>query len=346
MDKFTPTSTVPISSIRWLVAAGKMAGLNTTRLLQDIGVTTADLNDQLRQLDYQVAHRFRRRILSTITNDAIALLVGERLPMGALGIVDYICASSQSVSAAMQNLSRYFRLAAHPGFALSYREEDGKGLINYGNRNHLPPQQRLFEQQSTEFTFSITISRIRTLTETEFNPALVYFRHAPPTYINEYKKIFNSPIEFQAANNLMVFDADSLGLSPVNYDHGLHKILTGYADASVRNTPEISSVTHRVVENLKRALQDGEPTVESIAKSLFMSPRTLHRKLKEEHTSFAYLRDQLRSDLAHSMLRNPELTITDISFLLGFSQPSAFNRAFKRWTQTTPQQFRDQLSCM
>jgi AraC-like DNA-binding protein len=319
-----------------------MAGLDVDRLLQNVGVTAADLNDQKHRLAYPVAVNFRNQVFSTIKNDAFALLVGEKLPMGELGILDYICASSQTVSNAMSNLSRYFSLAAHPDFALSYLEQDQKGLISYGNQKRLSPQQYLFEQQSTEFTFSITLSRIRMLTKTLVKPRLVSFRHAAPSYVDEYQRIFQAPIEFEAVNNLLVFEPDVLALSAEYYDRSLHQILKRYADDSVSNLPEnAGGVTHQVVEGIKQVLQGGEPTVASIAKRLFMSPRTLHRKLKEENTSFTRLRDQLRCDLAKSMLKNPKLSITDISFLLGFSQPSAFNRAFKRWKDTTPQQFRD-----
>jgi AraC-like DNA-binding protein len=344
MDKFTPPTTVPISSIRWLVAAGKMAGLDTLRLLQDIGVTTADLSDQQRQLPYPLVASFRNQVMSTIQNEAIALLVGEQLPLGELGIVDYICASSQSVSNAMQNLSRYFSLMSHPDFALSYIEQDQMGLISYGRQNQLSTRQNLFEQQSTEFTFSITLSRIRMLTNSTINSAAVCFRHAAPDYVDEYQRIFQGPIEFEAANNLLILDENCLALSPENPDDRLHQLLMKYADASVNHLPVTSSVAHRVVEEIKRTLQDGELTSESIANRLCMSPRTLHRRLSEENTSFAKLRDQLRCELAQSMLRNAELTITDITYLLGFSQPSAFNRAFKRWTGLTPQLFRDQSS--
>jgi AraC-like DNA-binding protein len=344
MDKFTPLKTVPISSIRWLVTAGKMAGLDTNQLLQDIGVTTADLGDQQRQLPYPLATSFRNQVMSAIKNEAIALLVGEQLPMGELGIVDYICASSQSVSNAMHNLSRYFRLMSHPDFALSYIEQNHMGLISYGNQNQFPTQQNLFEQQSTEFTFSITLSRIRSLTKPTVKSAAVSFRHPAPDYVDEYQRIFQAPIEFEAANNILLLDEYCLALNPENPDDRLHQLLMKYADASVNHLPGNSSLAHRVVEEIKRTLQDGELTADSIAKRLCMSPRTLHRRLNDENTSFAKLRDQLRCELAQSMLRNGELTITDITYLLGFSQPSAFNRAFKRWMGLTPQLFRNQSS--
>jgi AraC-like DNA-binding protein len=344
MEKFTPSTSVPISSMRWLVAAGKMTGLDTSRLLGDIGLTTADLSDQHRLLAYPLATAFRARILSTIKHQAVALHVGEQLPIGELGIVDYICASSQSVSSAMQNLSRYFRLMAHPDFALSYAEQNNRGVISYGNQNPLSFHQNRFEQQSTEFTFAITLSRIRALTKVDVKPAAVSFRHPAPAYTDEYQRIFQAPVEFAAANNLLILDSNSLLLSPENPDDRLQQMLRRYADTSVKHLPTTSSVAHRVVEEIKLSLKDGELTAESIAKRLSMSTRTLHRRLNEESTSFSKLRDDLRCELAQSMLKNGELTITDITYLLGFSQPSAFNRAFKRLMGITPQLFRDQSS--
>jgi AraC-like DNA-binding protein len=322
--------------------AGKMADMDMNKLLHEFGITPAMLNDHHAHIRYPIASSLRRQVLSTIKNDAFALLVGEKLPIVELGIVDYICTSSPSVSSAMNNLSRYFRLIAHPDFAVSYEEKNNSGLINYGQQGATFSHQTIFEQQSTEFTFSITISRIRAVVKTRVNPVSVSFRHAPPSYVDEYERIFQAPISFNSENNVMILGEDSLGLSPDHQEHNLHHILKTYAETSVSSLPDISGIANLVLQELKKAFHHGEPTAESIANKLFMSPRTLHRKLKQENTSFAGLRDQLRCELAQSMLGNHELSVTDISFLLGFSQPSAFNRAFKRWNGITPQSFRDQ----
>ncbi len=341
MDEFTPLPSIPISCILWLLTAGKIANINIDRSLQDFGITQVSSSDPQQLVNYQFAAGFREQVLSTIENEAIALLAGEQLPFGQLGILDYICASSQSVASAMYNLSCYFRLVAFPNFALFYIEKDRKGFIRYDNQKRCSHQQSMYEQQSAEFTFSLIISRVRALTKTFVKPARICFRHTAPNYVNEYQRIFQAPIEFETIDNLLVFEADCLELRPENPDNRLHQILKRYADALVSNLPQLSGVAYKVVEELRRSLQAGEPTAESVAKRLFMSTRTLHRKLKKENTSFASLKDQLRSSLAQSMLKNPELTIAEIAYLLGFSQPSAFNRAFKRWLGTPPQSFRD-----
>jgi AraC-like DNA-binding protein len=340
MENFPTSMKVPISTIRWLVAAGKMAGLDTSRLLKGIGITPADICNQQKELPYLVAMSFREKVLSTIQNQSIALQVGEQLPLGELGIVDYICASSNSVSSAMKSLSRYFRLMAHPDFGLSYFEQNQAGIIRYGREQQLASQKVPYEQQSTEFTFAITISRLRTVTNRAAKCDLVSFRHPVPEYVNDYQRIFQAPIEFNATENNLILNKDSLTLSLENQDDRLYQLLTKYADSSMSHLPVNPALSHRVVDELKQALQDGEITAQSIAKKLHISPRTLHRRLNEENTCFVKLRDQLRCDLSKTMLMNAELSQTDIAFLLGFSQPSAFNRAFKRWVGCTPQQFR------
>jgi AraC-like DNA-binding protein len=96
-----------------------------------------------------------------------------------------------------------------------------------------------------------------------------------------------------------------------------------------------------VFQVLKEKLQTGDTTITNIASLLNMSPRTLHRKLKDAGTSYNELREKLRRELATTYLNDHNINLSDISYLLGFSQVSAFHRAFKRWTGVTPQHFRE-----
>lgn len=333
--------TVPVSSIRWLIATGKMAGMDMNVLLQEFNITPTMLADQHAQLPIAEVTEFRAKVLSNIENEAIALHIGQKIPIGELGVVDYLCVSSPSVSKAMENLSRYFRLVAHPDFGLSYSEQDGSGLLEYGRQATGSSQFDLFEQQSVEFTFSVTLSRIRAATGSNVVAKSLGFCHEKPGYVQDYEELFQAPIVFGASQNVLVLSEECLELTPDHRDTHLHQMLSSYADAAISKLPQGKGVAHMVLQILNQEFDSGEPTVNSVAKKLFMSPRTLHRKLNDENTSFATLKDSLRYELAQSMLANSEMTIADISFLLGFSQPSAFNRAFKRWTGFAPQIYRD-----
>jgi AraC-like DNA-binding protein len=127
-----------------------------------------------------------------------------------------------------------------------------------------------------------------------------------------------------------------LDLASSRRDTRLHRLLRGYADAALERLPAASSATGRVLQALKDELQGGRPTLATIAKKVAMSPRTLNRRLAEEGLVFSSLRDSLRKELAESYLRHGSMTVAEVSYLLGFSQPSAFHRAFKRWTGSPP----------
>ena len=101
-----------------------------------------------------------------------------------------------------------------------------------------------------------------------------------------------------------------------------------------------SSVGARVRELLAAQIREGEPEQAQLARSLGMSERTLQRRLRDEGLAFAALVDKVRTELAELYLSDPKLAVFEVAFLLGYSEPSAFNRAFRRWTGQSPSQFR------
>ncbi|MGA9526123.1 MAG: helix-turn-helix transcriptional regulator, partial [Myxococcaceae bacterium] len=106
--------------------------------------------------------------------------------------------------------------------------------------------------------------------------------------------------------------------------------------------PKADDFVLQVRQRVTSALSGGEPTLEAIASQLAITPRTLQRRLKEHGTTYQLLLEELRRELALRYLRDHGLEISEVAFLLGFSEPSAFHRAFRRWTGTTPLSFRRQ----
>jgi AraC-like DNA-binding protein len=104
--------------------------------------------------------------------------------------------------------------------------------------------------------------------------------------------------------------------------------------------PVAATIGERVRAELLKTLRGGMPTAEEVAQSLHMSVRTLHRNLREEGVTYSELLHALRQEQASRYLADPGITISEVAFLLGFSELSSFYRAFKRWTGTTPAEFR------
>ena len=155
------------------------------------------------------------------------------------------------------------------------------------------------------------------------------------------KSIGRNKRNLRAASNGFTFDLDDLNLSLTSADEQLLSVLQGYGDQVLA---EIARQSPGLVVSVERAIAEqlgaGSVTLETVASGMGMSPRTLSRKLAAEGTSFFRLLEDLRKSLSKSYLRDSNLVLAEIAFLLGYSGLGSFNDAFKRWTGHSPGQFR------
>jgi len=334
------TVTVPGSSIRWILMAAKILKLDVGKLLFDAGLDPALAYSQDELLPFDKVAKIRAIVRAHFPYDSFALEVGQAIPIGELGVVDYVCTQSTSLTEAMENLSRYFQLVAHPNLGLKFHKKEDGGYLETDSHHQVDDKTGWFEQQSVEFTFSVILNRIRYATGVDIMPQRVHLRYPQPDNIEVYRKIFGSSIQFNDKKNILVLSNAHFNLPSQKADFRLYQLLRGYVDEAIERIPDTTSIEGRVFQVLKEKLQTGDTSVTSIAQLLNISPRTLHRKLKDAGTSYNALREKLRRELATTYLNDPNINLSDISYLLGFSQVSAFHRAFKRWTGVTPQHFR------
>jgi AraC-like DNA-binding protein len=153
----------------------------------------------------------------------------------------------------------------------------------------------------------------------------VWFVHPAPKNTVEYERSFApASVRFGSPACGFAFREDFLSITLASADPKLHDVLRKHAEMLLSELPTARSVTDAVRQSLIRELAHGNPTAAHIARQLHMSPRTLERRLASEGTTFSGL----------------DYALSEIAFLLGFSQPAAFHRAFKRWTQQTPLEYR------
>jgi AraC-like DNA-binding protein len=139
----------------------------------------------------------------------------------------------------------------------------------------------------------------------------------------------------------MEFARELLDLPLLEANPELQRILEAQVIAALQKLPKGAVTTDAVRRHLAAELSKGAPTLEQVAPRLRMSPRTLHRRLEEERTSYRVILNEVRRELATRYLQERQLAIGEIAFVLGFSEPSAFHRAFKRWTGHAPLDYRD-----
>jgi AraC-like DNA-binding protein len=165
--------------------------------------------------------------------------------------------------------------------------------------------------------------------------------HAAPEATAEYTRTFDGvPVQFGAAFSGFVFDRTFLDARLASADARLHDVVVRHAESMLEELPRARRLTERVRGAIAAELAGGNPSVTQVAGRLHMSARTLERRLEREGATFSALLDDLRKRLALRYVGSQDLELAEVAFLLGFSQTTAFHRAFKRWTDETPLSFR------
>jgi AraC-like DNA-binding protein len=264
----------------------------------------------------------------------LGLKAAREIAVGDYGAIEYVVNSASTLRESMQLLGRYLPLV-NDALRFSLRTEGGKAIVQLDSSVVLPRAAADF--QSAAF-YVATLQRSQELIDPHYEAV---FTHAQPERIEEYQRTFApGRVRFGAPFNGFVFDARQLEMPLASADPKLHDVLRKYADVLMADLPKAESVTERVRGLISKQLSGGDTGADNIARALHMSRRTLGRKLEHEGTTFKELVDDTRRKLALRYVGGHDLGLTEIAFLLGFSQAAPFHRAFKRWTGQTPLEYR------
>ena len=173
-------------------------------------------------------------------------------------------------------------------------------------------------------------------------PRRVLVQGPQPKNVVPYKVAFHSPLVFGAPHDALVFERADMEAPLPTANEAMAVLHDRFAGEYLARFSE-SRVSHRVRQVLCRILPQGEPKRETLAQALHLSQRTLQRRLQEEGTSFQTLLDDTRRELAEQYLAQPSMTLLEIAYLLGYADPSNFFRAFRRWFDVTPGEYRLRL---
>jgi AraC-like DNA-binding protein len=164
----------------------------------------------------------------------------------------------------------------------------------------------------------------------------VWFRHAGFGPAEEYRAVLECPVRFQSERSGIVFEDAALDAPRAGSDPRLAGFLQAHAEVLLAKLPDDATFAEQVRAALVAELREGEPDVAKVARRLGTSARSLQRRLQEEGASFRAVVDDARLELSRVYLGEKNLSIADIAYLLGYSDPAAFTRAFKRWTGRSP----------
>jgi AraC-like DNA-binding protein len=205
---------------------------------------------------------------------------------------------------------------------------------------HRAGERRLGLRLSNEATLASAVSIARQVSPEPVTPLEVRVRHAAPGSVAAHEGWFGCPVRFEAGLDAVLFSQETLERPNILGDEGISRYLASHLDAELAEIAEEVTLVGRARDAIAQALNQGAPRMADIARALGMSARSFHRRLSEHGVSFQTLTEETRRDLAEGLLRDESLSLAEIAFLTGFSEQSAFTRAFKRWVGTTPASYR------
>jgi len=328
--------TVSAGLARGLVNLAVSKGADRAVLLSRAAIAEDALADQDNRIPFANYVALMRAGKELAHDPALALHYGETSDFAEVSIVGLIGNASETMMDALQQLNRYGRLVVEfdggPNRFTTEPGQDSYWLIDTREKpNDFP--------ELTESTFARMICSPRSFGIAQLVKA-VEVTHPRPDYADEVARVFGAPVTYDAPRNAMLIDNKwsdyRVQLQP-RYAFG---VLSNHADRLLKELEASKSVRGKVEALLMPVLHKGDASMDAIAEKMAMSRQTLFRRLKEESTSFEKVLDELRHKLALDYLGAKKVSVNEAAYLVGFSDPAAFSRAFKRWTGKSPRDMR------
>jgi AraC-like DNA-binding protein len=311
-------------------------GRDSIGILSKAGVTRQEARNPAIRLEVRTQIKLLELAAEEVQDEWLGFHLARSYDLRKIGLVYYVIASSDQLADALRNAERYSQIN-NEGIRLrfSMQHRTVKIALDYVNVD------RDAERHHMEF-WLVTLVRIcRQVTNGRLTPSWLKTKHfrngAPP----EFRAFFGVDVEFGASADEICFPRHAALLSVVGRDEHLNELLRHYAEEALARKPrERLTIRLKAEDILLKLLPHGNAMVPEVARRIGMSSRTLSRKLAEEGTSFAEILDQLREALAKRYLHDETLPVSEIAWLLGYSEVSSLTHAFKRWTGMTPRGFR------
>lgn len=331
---------VAMPMVRALLAALRRKGVDTHDFLRTLGIDVGAVSDSRYRVPLPVYDRLQESAMAVLQDPALGLHMGEQTLPVTLGVMGHLLLGAPTIAQGIDVFLRFQKLInnAEP----SSLEVDGDtAVFTY----RYPRSTDACNRLRAEFGM-VQIVRIG---QTLMNGALavqgadlgVYFEHPVPSYADEYQRIFACPVFFDQPETRLLFPSTILHVPVPQPDPIVIRLLEEEARRQIAWLECETPVAERVEHLLFAGLQAGKPAIRDVAAQLGLNERTLRRKLESEQTSYSLLLGKVQRRLAEKWLASPELSVEEVANRLQFSEPSAFYRAFRRWTGTTPAEFRE-----
>jgi AraC-like DNA-binding protein len=266
----------------------------------------------------------------------LGLGLADAVPKGAYGVGEFLVRAVPTLREAFENFARYNAIIA-PGQTFRFVEEGPEARME----TWCTAQPTALGRHLNEYTVAIMVRALWTMADVPLTRA--WFSTPRPESTARLAEYFRTPqLAFDQPSSGFAIDAAGLTLPVRGGDPALAGFLEEHAKAALASRPKSDDLVDKLRHAIREALKQGEPNVERLATRLALSGRTLQRRLADLGTSFQEVLDQVRFDLARAYLGDARLDLSQVAYLLGYSELRAFDRAFRRWANQSPGEWRAQ----
>jgi AraC-like DNA-binding protein len=303
--------------------------------LRSLGVDPASVKEPDTRLPIETYLLIQEGAAEFTHDPYFGLHMGEYAEAGSWSILGYLMMNCKTLGEAFEKSGRYSRIIGNLIEAQAHLRFNKVKIVF-----STPPQAPKMSRHCFESTFSSSVRMMRSLTGVKINPVEVRFIYPAPASTAEYERIFCCPVYFGQKDNSFTLNL-SVGNVPILMANpALLAQFERYAAEFLAEIDRKDQNTRKVTELILSHMDDEKLSINSIAKEMSLSVRTLQSRLEEEGRVFSALLQEIREALAKKYLRE-NYTVEEITYLLGFSEPSVFRKAFKKWSGLTPREYRE-----
>jgi AraC-like DNA-binding protein len=321
---------------RRVVAELDGAGLPASELLSAVGLRREQLTPADAHIPFHAHVMLFENAASALREPCFGFRLGSAVELTEAGLLAYVTLNSPDLGAALRNLCRYLALLTE-GAVCEMRRDGGEVRLLF---SFVDPDVEIASRQLPEFAATLMVRICETITGHRARPVRVELRH--DTACPMLARHLGLPVVVHQPRFALVLDAASLPVPVVSADARLLGLLRRYADDLLAGRADRDDLVARAERWVFDNLHTGQVGATHLARGLGMSDRTLARRLAEHGLTPARLVEELRQQLADRYLAERAFPLGRITYLLGYSDLSAFTRAFRRWTGITPSEWRSE----
>ena len=329
-----PFPTIAATSTLAMIRTAQARAVDTTDLLARAGLSLQDLEDPDARIPASTVLALWNVLRERANDSALQLVAPRSLPFGTYRVIDYLVAASTTVGEGVGRFARFFGIIAEAvTVAIDHDDETHFLTLSMADGRPVPAVY-------VDYVFAALVGRIRMRIKPDLHVHRVELRQNEPAGSDVYARVFEAPVYFGATADRLCFTNEEWNAPIESADAALAQLMEDHARIIAQRIPQsFPGFADDVQKQIVSALAEGG-SAEHVARSMCLSVRTLQRKLESSGTTFREVSESVRGKMAEAYLSDRRVSIAEVAFLLGFSDQSSFNRAFRRWTGETPARWR------